>query len=171
MRAAVPMKPNGRYTERPSPFAELIEKDKAFRERRSGYGQQGVYHSRDGQGGVQQGVYHSRGGQSDAQSSQCVRSDKNQASIQNSVTQNSTVQNAGAVSGAVKKIYLRVKNIETREAKKAKNIIEIFDGTTSVAFYETDSKQYLNFSGMLDATPFVIGELKKLLGEENVILK
>ena len=62
--------------------------------------------------------------------------------------------------------------METREAKKAKNLVEIFDGETPVVFFEADRNQYLNemhFS--LDATPFVIGELKKLLGDENVAVK
>ena len=71
----------------------------------------------------------------------------------------------------VNKVFLRVPSIESREAKKAVNLIEIFDGETPVAFYETESKKYLSFNLALDATPFVIGELKKLLGEENVAVK
>ena len=62
--------------------------------------------------------------------------------------------------------------METREAKKAKNLVEIFDGETPAIFFEADSGEYRkDIKLWLDATPFVIGELKKVLGDENVVVK
>ncbi len=70
------------------------------------------------------------------------------------------------------KIYLRVSSVTSRESKKAINLIEIFDGTVPVFFYETESAKYTSRKDLLlDATPFVVNELKKLLGEENVVVK
>ena len=62
--------------------------------------------------------------------------------------------------------------METKEAKKAINLVEIFDGDTPVIFYDSERKEYLTEpKRRLDATPFVIGELKKLLGDGNVVVK
>ncbi len=72
----------------------------------------------------------------------------------------------------VSKIYLRVSSVTSREALKAINLIEIFDGTVPVIFFETESGKYTARKDLLlDASPFVINELKKVLGEENVVTK
>ena len=182
MRAAAPMRPNGKYTERPSPFSELIEKEKAFRERRSGYGQRyGDAQNALTQNGnpkntlLQNGNPQGRYTQSVNSQNIGSRNDNYyQSSDNREESSRAYGQNRGLAKGTpgkIKKVYLRVPKIESTEAKKAKNLIEIFDGETPVAFYETESKQYFNFSVSLDATPFVIGELKKLLGDENVVVK
>ena len=152
------MRPNGRYTERPSPFAELIEKDRAFRERRSGLGQGG-------------GVSQSGESQSAARSGQ-AREGGGRVSPPQKYPSSTVQANPQYTARAkIKKIYLRVPKIDSPEAKKAKNLIEIFDGETPVSFYDTETKGYTDFEVSLDATPFVIGELKKLLGDENVAIK
>ena len=208
MRAAAPMRPNGKYTERPSPFAELIEKEKAFRERRNGFGQRhgnaqnpitqnvnlinAVSRNDNSENAVSQNenpLSQSRNSQNrETQNGNPQSGDTQSVNLQNGGRQyvnsqskenrkgsrQAAERNQGLTKGSptkIKKVYLRVPKIESAEAKKAKNLIEIFDGEIPVAFYETESKQYFNFSVSLDATPFVIGELKKLLGDENVVVK
>ena len=70
-----------------------------------------------------------------------------------------------------KKLYLRIKGRESREFMKAVNLIDIFEGSTQVVFYQTDEKSYFSYSRGINADEFVIGELVSLLGKENVILK
>ena len=69
----------------------------------------------------------------------------------------------------VKKLFLRLPNLECEQAKKAKNLVEIFEGTTSVMLYNCETKQYVALSSGADISVFLISELKKLLGDENVV--
>ena len=66
---------------------------------------------------------------------------------------------------------MRVPDMNCDEFMYAKNIVEIFDGDTEVIFYTTSEKKYERFINRINATAFVVGELKRLLGDENVILK
>jgi len=70
-----------------------------------------------------------------------------------------------------RKIYLRVNDMECLEYKKALNLVDIFEGTVKVIFYDLSTKKYIAYSRGLDATPKVISELKDILGSENVVLK
>ncbi len=71
-----------------------------------------------------------------------------------------------------KKLFLRVPSIEHRLCAKAENLIGIFSGEMPVCFYSEQEKKYYNMTGLsADATPFLINELKELLGADNVILK
>lgn len=156
MRAAAPMRPNGKYTSRPSPFAELMEAEKRRSERSAA----------PQTGGFSRGAGASRAERIAAP----TVAGEGKAGVP---SENASLGNK-AYSGAqakVKKVFLRVTDTESREAKKAVNLIEIFDGETPVMFYETKSSRYLSLNIALDATPFVINELKKLLGEENVAVK
>ena len=69
------------------------------------------------------------------------------------------------------RLFLRVPDMNCDEFMYAKNIVEIFDGDTEVIFYTTSEKKYERFINRINATAFVVGELKRLLGDENVILK
>ena len=71
----------------------------------------------------------------------------------------------------VEKMYLRVPSLESKEFAYAKNIVEIFEGTTAVVFYDNSTKQYKASGLGFDVSSYTMGELKKLLGEENVVLK
>ena len=72
----------------------------------------------------------------------------------------------------ISKIYLRVDSIESLEAKKAINLIGIFDGEVPVFFYSNDSGKYLSRSDLkIEATPFVLKQLEDLLGKNNVVIK
>lgn len=157
MRSAAPMRPNGKYTSRPNPFSELIEAEKRRSERNAP--------QRSGSPSRENGpVAYER-----QNAAQAVTGEgKTGALYGNADLRNKASADVGA---RPKKVFLRVTDVTSREAKKAVNLIEIFDGETPVMFYETENKRYLSLNIALDATPFVIGELKKLLGEENVKVK
>ena len=55
--------------------------------------------------------------------------------------------------------------------KKAKNIVDIFFGGTQVIFYDSSQSKYLNYSIGLEASEYIINELKSILGDDNVVAK
>lgn len=67
------------------------------------------------------------------------------------------------------KLYLRVPSMKDILAQKAVNLVEIFEGTTQVIFYDAERASYAAFRSRMDLTPFTFSELQILLGEENVI--
>ena len=69
----------------------------------------------------------------------------------------------------VKKLFLRVPKLDCEQTKKAQNLVEIFEGTTAVVLYECESGKYLPSGLGAEVTPFLVSELKKILGEENVV--
>ena len=80
-----------------------------------------------------------------------------------------------AVQSRPTKVFLRVPSMMDDKAQKALNLVEIFEAeqganSLSVHFYDSEKKSYLACKTRLFATDFVIGELKTLLGEENVVL-
>ncbi len=141
LRAAAPMRTNEKYTHRPSPFSEFTQKPA-----KKAY-------------------------------SPSERPVQKPATVDLNPTSNSpsnSVSIAPTSEKAPSKVYLRISSLDSKEAKKAVNLIEIFDGTVPVIFYETEKKAYLPHEAMplkIDATPFVISELKKLLGDENVVAR
>lgn len=70
-------------------------------------------------------------------------------------------------------LYLRIPSLDSREYRKAKNILEIFGGNTRVVFYLSETKKQLLAPQSLWTTPnpTMLNELGFQLGEENVILK
>ena len=74
---------------------------------------------------------------------------------------------------AVTRLYLKVPSFESREYRKAKNLLEIFRGQTQVVFYLSDSrKQFLAPSNLWVApNDTMLAELRFQLGEENVVIK
>ena len=89
-----------------------------------------------------------------------------------------TVQSAQKPAPSVKqsimptKIYLRVPNMECEKFKYAKNLVDIFnEGTLTVIFYDSSTKKYNEYSEKMFNSEYAISELKKVLGEENCILK
>ena len=69
------------------------------------------------------------------------------------------------------KIYLKVSDLKCSEYLKALNIIDIFEGNTKVIFFDASNSKYIAYSNGVDASNFVIGELKEILGNDNVVLK
>ncbi len=144
LRAAAPLRTNEKYTHRPSPFTEIKKTASATRH---------------------EGSYQQKKVEPQSYTNQSPTPVQKAAPLQTVAPQNLK---------APSKVYLRVTSLTSAEAKKAINLIEIFDGGVPVIFYETDTKAYLPIEAIplgLDATPFVIKELKKILGEENVVAK
>ena len=69
------------------------------------------------------------------------------------------------------KIFLRVPDREGMAYKKALNLVEMFEGTTPVFFYDASSATYFPSKTGIQLTDFVYRELVKLLGEKNVVAK
>ncbi len=70
------------------------------------------------------------------------------------------------------KIYLRVPDMECEKFKYAKNLVDIFnEGSLTVIFYDSSTKKYSEYSEKMFYSEYAISELKKLLGEENCIVK
>jgi DNA polymerase-3 subunit alpha len=89
--------------------------------------------------------------------------------VQSKQTANSVSKGAPLTLHEGGKLFVRVPSLESELAKKAKNLVELFEGTTQVLFYDTEKGTYSSFSARFDLTPFTFAEMKALLGEENVI--
>ena len=70
-------------------------------------------------------------------------------------------------------LYLKVPSLDSREYRKAKNILMIFGGGTRVIFYLSESREQLLAPQSLwtSPNPTMLDELRFQLGGENVILK
>ncbi len=66
-------------------------------------------------------------------------------------------------------LYLRLPNEDCREFWKIKAIVNMFPGDGQVIVFFADTRKRMGVRCMLHGS--MIGELKRLLGEENVILK
>lgn len=77
----------------------------------------------------------------------------------------------GSTARNATKLYLRVPSLECDEFMRAKNLVEIFDGSVSVIFYDTAAKEYHPSGLGFDATDYTVKQLKSLLGDDNVVLK
>lgn len=71
----------------------------------------------------------------------------------------------------ISKIYLRVPDLECVAFRKAKNLVEIFEGGVRVIFYDASTSSYVQTSLGIDASPFVLSELRRVLGDDNVVPK
>ncbi len=70
------------------------------------------------------------------------------------------------------KIYLRVPNMSGEAFKKAKNMVDIFnEGTIRVIFYDQSTSKYSEYSERMFYSSVAVKELKKILGDDNVVLK
>ena len=71
----------------------------------------------------------------------------------------------------IRKVYLRVPDKESRAYRKAMNLVEIFEGGVRVIFFDKSTGTYTDSSVGVTPTPFVLGELRAVLGEENVVVR
>ena len=70
------------------------------------------------------------------------------------------------------KIYLRVPDMSGEAFKKAKNMVDIFnEGTIRVIFYDQSTSKYSQYSERMFFSNVDVKELKKILGDDNVVLK
>ncbi len=70
-----------------------------------------------------------------------------------------------------RRLFLRVPDKESKLYKKAQNLLLLFDGTFPVYFFDASKREYDKLPTPVSLTPYLLGELTALLGEENVILK
>ena len=87
--------------------------------------------------------------------------------------QNPTVTQAQRTQKAIpQKIYLRVPDMSGEAFKKAKNMVDIFnEGTIHVIFYDQSTTKYSEYSERMFFSKVAISELKKILGDDNVVVK
>ncbi|MBQ4351828.1 MAG: DNA polymerase III subunit alpha [Clostridia bacterium] len=76
-----------------------------------------------------------------------------------------------APAQAPSKIYLRVPSGESEEYRRARAFCAIFSGYTPATFYNAETKEYQKPPVGIQPTPFVLNELREILGEENVVCK
>lgn len=78
-------------------------------------------------------------------------------------------------TGKAKKkgLFLRIPSRDFASLDKINNLLSIFDGTTPVYFYYEDTKEYVkpSINKLVDGNISLIRELKKILGENNVVLQ
>ena len=72
---------------------------------------------------------------------------------------------------AYTKLYLRVDDLRCEKYLKAKNIVDIFDGEVKVIFYSRETSSYSDYTSGVMLSEHVLGELRAVLGEENVVPK
>ncbi len=70
-----------------------------------------------------------------------------------------------------KRLFLRLPGREDVLWKKALTLVEIFEGSFPVAFYDASLKQYDFEIPSVDLGQYLLSELRELLGGENVILR
>ena len=81
---------------------------------------------------------------------------------------------AGVIAGALEcsaigKIYGMRNGVEGLLEERLIDLNEIFEGNTAVMLYNCQTKQYVALDTRAEVTLFLVGELKKLLGDENVV--
>ena len=69
------------------------------------------------------------------------------------------------------KLYLRVPDLSCHLFRKVENLIEIFDGSMPVIYYDNSTKSYIPSQYRISLTPACFAELKHLLGDDNVVPK
>ncbi len=70
------------------------------------------------------------------------------------------------------KIFIRVPSLNDRAAVRAKALIAIFPGAVPVIFFDASTGQYEKERlSCADPTDLVVSELKKMVGEENVVVR
>ncbi len=76
-----------------------------------------------------------------------------------------------AVGPPAVKIYMRFSDTDSREYKKAINLIEIFSGPVPVILYDTKTASYSQYEKGIALSDYVAAELRGILGEKNVVIK
>ncbi|MBQ8408705.1 MAG: DNA polymerase III subunit alpha [Clostridia bacterium] len=70
------------------------------------------------------------------------------------------------------KLYLRVPDMSGEMFLKAKNMVDIFnEGTIKVIFYDSATAKYSEYSERMYYSEYAISELKKIVGDDNVVIK
>ncbi|MEG2781107.1 MAG: DNA polymerase III subunit alpha [Oscillospiraceae bacterium] len=72
-----------------------------------------------------------------------------------------------------KGLFLRMPNADCEQYLKVSNILSIFEGSTPLYYYYTDTKKYVkaNSSNGVELCQPLIEELRNILGDENVVVQ
>ena len=71
-----------------------------------------------------------------------------------------------------RRLFLRVRSIDSDEVKNAISVISATKGNVPVIFYDSQTSKYVSRADLkLDPSDRAIAMLKRLLGEENVVMK
>ena len=80
--------------------------------------------------------------------------------------------NSAFVVKADPKLYLRVPDMKCSAYKRIRGIISVFEGKVPVTFYDNSKQRYITVNDLkVEASEFVLHEMRELLGDENVVLK
>ena len=71
----------------------------------------------------------------------------------------------------ITKVFLRVPNMSCDQYFKAKRIIDSKTGQTSAVFYDSSTSSYKVYSEKFTADETTVSDLKRVLGDENVVVK
>ena len=71
----------------------------------------------------------------------------------------------------ITKLYLRVPDLSCDGYRKALQTTQRIRGSVRVIFYDASASSYAQTDCYTDASPTILGELRALLGEENVVAK
>ncbi len=71
----------------------------------------------------------------------------------------------------IRKIYIRIPSTSSSAYKRAHALCGIFEGYTPVSFYSEDTGKYLKPPMMIEPKPFVLNELREIVGDENLVLR
>jgi len=82
-------------------------------------------------------------------------------------------QKQPAKSSAKRGLYLKFPDEESRLVEPASNFLFVFEGSFPVYFYYQKEKRYVRTPGSywVDVNDILLRELRRLMGEENVVLK
>ena len=62
--------------------------------------------------------------------------------------------------------------MESEAFKRAEGLLGIFEGNDEVIFYDMTSAKYVKANYLpVDATDFLLEQLRKILGEDSVVVK
>ena len=83
------------------------------------------------------------------------------------------IPSAPALEGLsqARRLFLRVPSLEDLRYRKAKNIVELFEGDFPVYFYDASTKTYSTEALGMERSRYAVEQLRALLGAENVIWK
>ncbi len=83
------------------------------------------------------------------------------------------LQNPGVIPKNPTALYIKIDDLNTEMYRRAKRVIDIFDGRTPVIFYLADTKRQVRAPSNMwvSLNDVMIRELKHQLGEKNVVVK
>ena len=75
------------------------------------------------------------------------------------------------IDSGASKVFLRVKDMECLEYRRAKQIVDRSKGTLKVVFYDSASSKYMAYSQGFLPERNAVEELVRILGKDNVVFK